>query len=241
MNFHGSFERAPHGGASHYDPNQPRVPADDPSHHGGRWVNVSGSASGGTPSHRKPIKGGTPPYRRPIHRSGRPIAQHVVLPNGWLVGDLKSSTGFLQSPVNDLQPVADAGRRTGEMYRYLLRDPSIAPSALFFLGISLFLDVGTGGKFDYQPSGNQVLGNLPPDQFFTHDRKFRNVSNFNVGVYCQQARLALDDTLRVTGAYARIKSSNADANAPYGLDKLTRQWVEIGFQVAASGAFGPPP
>ena len=46
------------------------------------------------------------------------------------------------------------------------------------------------GNFDYQRQGNAITGG-------THLPQFVHVSNFNVGLFCQQAGLSLDDTLQL--------------------------------------------
>lgn len=41
-------------------------------------------------------------------------------------------------------------------------------------------------------------------------RQFRDVANFNVGLYVQQAGSTLDETLFVAGKFAHVLSGNAD-------------------------------
>jgi hypothetical protein len=113
----------------------------------------------------------------------------------------------------------------------LLDNPSTTPSASGFLIASLAVNVGMGGTFDYQREGNPVTGFTPLPQY-------RDVSNFNVGLYTQQAGLSLEETLRVAGAYASVFSGNAKPDQPYGLDPRTREFIEIGFRAGHSGVFG---
>jgi hypothetical protein len=103
-----------------------------------------------------------------------------------------------------------------------------------FLAISLQRDVGIGGNFDYQREGSLLFG-------FTQLRHYRNVSNFNVGVYMQQGGFSLDETLRLAGTYARFRSGNWSPSDPYGLDIRTRQFIEIGFRAGQNGAFNRVP
>ncbi len=184
--------------------------------------------------------GGKPPVPPGQVPRGKPWPGEIVtLPNGSYVSDTSTATGYLTSPVADLSPVAEAGRRTGTIYRQLLTDPQSYHSAFPFLLGQLFSHVGHGGTFDYQRSGNRVLGLLGAG--FTQSRHFRNVSNFNVGLFGQQAGLSLGETLKFAGAYAWLFSSNHDPTRSYGLDSDTQQFIEVGFRAGQSGAFGQAP
>jgi hypothetical protein len=226
----------------HYDPNQPRIPAGDPSHHGGRWT-TDGASIGGSAamSQNWPIT----PVRaqRQTSASSPGFEQEVVLPDGTRVRDLSSISGYLMSPTGDLRPVAEAGRRTGAIYRQLVLSPyvDVAANASVYLAISFYLDVGTGGRFDYQRGGNQMLGTFAPNLAYTQYRDYRNVSNFNVGLYCQQAGLSIHETLSVAGTYASLFSSNHAANMPYGLDPVTAEFIAEGFAAGKRGIFDQLP
>ena len=152
----------------------------------------------------------------------------VVLPNGSNVVDPNSPTGKMMSPVANLGNVAAAGRLTGQIYRDLLAQGD--DNAFMFLIGGLGGAVGTGGSFDYQRSGNPITG-------FTQLPQFRDVSNFNVGLFSQQAGLTLDETLRTAGTYGRVMSSNASPGRPYGLDPQTARFITQGYQAGASGMF----
>jgi hypothetical protein len=85
--------------------------------------------------------------------------------------------------------------------------------------------------------GNLITG-------FTQLRQFRNVSNFNVGLLCQQVGLTLNETLSFAGLYAARFSSNADATRPYGLNTDAYNYIVVGYKVGQSGVYGqaaPPP
>jgi hypothetical protein len=165
----------------------------------------------------------------------------VTLPNGWRVVDPYEPTTFLRSPVADLNPVAAAGRETGETYRRLasLTVPEPVDSATFYLLSRFLFHVGTGGAFDYQRSGNQILGLLGIAPF-VQSREFRDVSNFNVGLFCQQTGLTLEATLTIAGAYASLFSGNRRPGEPYGLDFQTRDMIASGFAIGESGVYGQP-
>jgi hypothetical protein len=157
----------------------------------------------------------------------------VVLPNGEalrLASEGQEST--LLSPVADLRPVAAAGRKAGQLYSAMLNDPEGGPAALTYLALNLRHNLGQGGVFDYQRQRNDagVTQFLPA---------YRPVSNFNIGLFCQQAGLSLDDTLSTAGLYARLFSSNADSDQPYGLNINNAKWIRQGYDVGESGAFAP--
>jgi hypothetical protein len=45
--------------------------------------------------------------------------------------------------------------------------------------------------------------------------------------------------LRQAGEFAGLKASNYRANEPYGLDPQTREFIELGYRIGASGMYGP--
>jgi hypothetical protein len=157
----------------------------------------------------------------------------VVLPNRSNVYDSDSATGKLMSPVPDLSPVAAAGSETFERYRKLMLASEAAAAAgpvaalaaaaiaEAYLLERLNANVGQGGTFDYQRTGNRLSG-------FTQLRQFRDVSNFNVGLFCQKAGLTLDETLSKAGTFAKYRSSNSDSNQPYGLNPRTAKFIRVG-------------
>jgi hypothetical protein len=149
----------------------------------------------------------------------------VVLPNGSKVSDSHTLAGTLMSPVSDPSPVADAGNKTLLIYTALMVTNPTGADA--YLAASLGSNVGTGGTFDYQRSGNFITG-------FTQLPQFRDVSNFNVGLFSAKAGLSLEKTLTITGNYARSFSSNADSKQPYGLSPRTAEIVRIGYNSAAN-------
>jgi hypothetical protein len=173
----------------------------------------------------------------------------VVLPNGQRVADgerlddrnkrNKSPTGYMMSPVTDLAPVAEAGRRAGVTYRSMgsSEDPSVADQ---YLDVALLRAVGTGGTYDYQRRGPQLTGlakeALGMKDTFGQRPQFRNVSNFNVGLYSQQAGLSLEDTLEKAGQWARLIGST-DQSQPHGLFRQTAKFIEEGYKAGQSGAF----
>jgi hypothetical protein len=104
------------------------------------------------------------------------------------------------SPVADLRPVAAAGRQAGLRYREMLNSPETAPLALLYLATALGTSLGHAGTFDYQRRGNLITG-------YTQLPQFREVSNINVGLFGQQAGLTLDEILKITRAFAWLRSS----------------------------------
>jgi hypothetical protein len=79
----------------------------------------------------------------------------------------------------------------------------------------LGIAVGQGGKFDYQ----------------------RGPGN-NVGLFGQQSGWSLDHLLKAAGGYAWVRSSHYSSDQPYGLDPRTREYIELGYKIGESGAFG---
>jgi hypothetical protein len=94
-------------------------------------------------------------------------------------------------------------------------NPESAEGAIGYLALTLDEYLGHGGTFDYQRKGNMITG-------YTQLRQFRDVSNFSVGLFFQQAGLTLDEALGFAGAYAHFLSSNAKPDQPDRLDPETR-------------------
>jgi hypothetical protein len=164
----------------------------------------------------------------------------VVLPNGRNVRDPYVGTGVLMSPSADLSAVAAAGHRVGVEYQNMLSSSLDSPRAETFLAAQLFRYLAQGGAFDYQRSGNQLVGLATGGRTFTRLRQFRNVSNFNVGLFSQQAGLSLERTLRTAGEYAARFSGNYRPEEPYGLHPRTAEFIRVGFQVGRTGLFDLP-
>jgi hypothetical protein len=72
----------------------------------------------------------------------------------------------------------------------------------------------------------------------THLSQFAHVSNFNVGLFCQQAGLTLDETLRIAGTYACWRSNNSDQCMPHCLNTKQFEYITAGYKAAQSGMFG---
>ncbi len=241
-----------------YNPDQPRVPAGN-GQISGQWTSDDGGQVGPTADmEAKPSSsaaGGiqvvdlnsntakpTAPDNAADHRSGGRSAASsrsnpgvpVLQPNGQQV---RADNGtLLMSPVADLAPVAAAGREVGNAYRALLNDPDAADgaTAILYLGTSLANYVGHGGVFDYQREGSYLTGFTPLPQF-------RDVSNFNVGLFCQQAGLSLDETLNISGLYAWFFSNNSKPRLPYNLETRTKDYTILGYKTGESGTFDLPP
>jgi hypothetical protein len=69
--------------------------------------------------------------------------------------------------------------------------------ALPYLGIEALINVGHGGRIDYQRRGNYLTG-------FTQFRQYRDAADFNVGLFCQQAGLSVEETLIAAGQFAHV-------------------------------------
>ena len=162
--------------------------------------------------------------------------KRVVLPNGKNVPSSEDpQTEFLMSPVEDLSEVAVAGWEAGrKAVGKALTDPLKAKA----YGRELVRkDLGQGGRFDYQRLWS------PDDDApgYLQLRQFRDVSNFNVGLYMQRVGLfPLGSVLEIAGEYAREHSSNYMPGEPYGLDPRVKRWIERGYEAGESGAFNLP-
>lgn len=93
-----------------------------------------------------------------------------------------------------------------------------------------------GGDLDYQRY-------LPRDGISDFEQRpdFRDVANFNVGPFMQQANQGLEKTLTEAGKYAKGNSSNHMPGEDFGLDPRTRRWIERGWKAGESGVFNSAP
>ena len=163
----------------------------------------------------------------------------VRLPDGSRVPDRHSPTRYLMSPVEDLRRVAEAGRAAGKAGLAGIvaaatpgaSGPSAA--ALHQAYGQTRTAIGQGGEFDYQRKA--AAGGKDG---FIQLRRFRNVSNFNVGLFMQQAGAPLDFALGIAGLYAWKNSSNFRPDRPpYFLDPQTEEFIRQGHAAGQSGAF----
>jgi hypothetical protein len=206
-------------------------------------VPSAGGLPGGIGSPQSPVmvqyktEGAPPPLPTPRPRNSPQVdtspGEVVVLPDGSKIAHAESPTGFVMSPKADLHGVAAQGRRIGEVHRSILANPFTSPSAYLYLFPALGLNAGQGGTYDHQRRGNMITG-------YTQLPQFRPIANVNVGLLAQQAGLTLDQTLDIAGTYARLRSSNADPNAPYGLDPQTLHYIKRGYEIGQTGMFDPP-
>ena len=209
------------------DPISKADPAAEPSDpmqktSGGTDFSPLGSAQAQTPQSQKPATS--------LKIDPSP-GEAVALPDGSTIPDQKSSTGKLMSPEADLSSVAAAGRQVGSTYRAMLTSPEGAAAAFPYLVTQLGLNVAQWGNFDYQRQGNVITGG-------THLPQFVHVSNFNVGLFCQQAGLSLDDTLQFAGTYACWRSNNSDTSKPHCLNADQFEYITAGYKAGQSGMFG---
>jgi hypothetical protein len=98
---------------------------------------------------------------------------------------------------------------------------------------ALAANVATGGEFDYQrvgPQSDVLTGG------FQQLPQFRDVSNFNVGLFGQQAGLTLGETLSLAGTYAKLMSGNASSG--YVPNSRNYEFTVTGYETGASGVYG---
>lgn len=228
-----------------HEPTLKKYSPDQPRDERGRWTSSSGAADAnadGSPSAR-PVQvaandtgatsdaGGIVPAADK-QKTNDPPSMPLVLPDGTTVRN-NDDNGPLMSRVRDIREVAAAGRRVGTTYQQLLHNPATAPGVFGYLIAELGVNLGHGGIFDDQREGNSVTG-------FKQFPQFQDVSNFNVGLFCQQAGLTREETLTVAGRFARMFSSNSRRDQPYGLHPRQKKYIEKGYAAGASGMFGPP-
>jgi hypothetical protein len=160
----------------------------------------------------------------------------VKLPNGKTVPDkYNRTTRVLMSPTADLRDVAAAGRETKQ--EVAITTAVMGPvAARVARDVALGRYVATGGQFDYQRLGPQTDVLTGGFQQFPN---FRDVSNFNVGLFAQQAGMTLEDTLATAGDWAKYFSSNYNPDRPNGLEIETSDLIKLGYKAGENGEFGP--
>lgn len=223
-----------------YSPDQPRDER-------GRWTSgASGAVDASDETAAKPIRiaandtgvmsdagGILPAADKPVIRDNRGV--RVVLPDGSQVWDPYTKAPLI-SPFADLREVAAAGRAVGAEYFQSLNTPEAAAGANPFLYERLWSNLGHGGTFDYQREANDDPNS---GKRFKQLRQFRDVANFNVRLFSQQAGLTLNETLGFAGSFAYWRSSNSRPDQPYDLDARTADLIRIGYRTGESGVFGP--
>ena len=161
----------------------------------------------------------------------------VILPNGKTVPNEYAPAGVLMSPFANLDDVAAAGRaafRAGLVN--WLKNPLKVEEAIEY-GVELIRkDLAQGGRFDYQ---RLLIPDSVPD--YLQLPQFRDVSNFNVGLFMQQVGFPLWATMLIAGKYAEKYSSNYRPDKRDGLDPRTRAWIERGYEAGESGLFNSAP
>jgi hypothetical protein len=139
-------------------------------------------------------------------------------------------TGSLMSPTSDVGSVVKAGKQFGLAVLTLSIYNPLLGATVFVAGLGAYL--GHYGVFDYQRKG------LPPFTTKFYPQYIR-VSNFNIGVFAQQAGVPEKVILAIAGAYARVLSNNATADQLYGLTQ-NREMIHLGYSLSALGAFTVP-
>jgi hypothetical protein len=162
--------------------------------------------------------------------------EELLLSNGKWVVDPDSPTGYVMTPFNDLNSVAMAAKRAKEEHP----DWDLSKNFGFLdkktrdeLEAVLRANLGHGGTFDYQRRHH-----APGKDGLTQLRQFRSIANINVGLFCQQLGLSLEQTLGAAGYYAVKNSRNRNLlNVPYLLDSDTQKYIEIGHQIGTKKLF----
>jgi hypothetical protein len=153
----------------------------------------------------------------------------VSLPNGSHIPDSNSPTGMLMAPISDLSNVAAAGKQTKKDVQQILANGDDGSGVAGYMAGALSATVATGGQFDYQrvgPQSDVFTGGWQPLP------QFKDVANFNVGLFSQQAGLTLNETLGIARVYADLFSR------PSGLDNRKIEFTTLGYNAGQSGAYG---
>ncbi len=110
-----------------YNPSQPRVPAGNRD--GGQWTYVGGATRIAANARSE---GATATDAQTTNVKLKQGESYVTLPDGKMVANPYSKTGYLVSPTADLSPVAAAGRDAGSLYLQMLAspDPDVQQAAL---------------------------------------------------------------------------------------------------------------
>ena len=159
----------------------------------------------------------------------------VLLPNGKLPTDAEGHSIRIPTPKADLSEVARAGRDAGATYAAGLASGYEGAVPMFYGEMSAAL--APGGRFDYQRSGNQIIGLLLGN--FEHHNRYVNVSNVNVGLWLQQAGYTLEEALRLAGDYSKRFSGQTTRRTDYGLTEEQQKYTILGWRLGESGAYGP--
>lgn len=190
-------------------------------------------------SDQQPMRGSGSEKGDDKYRKGEPISPSdqeygsgtdVVLPDGSFLEDSQSPSGHMRAPIGDLTAVARAGRSARDQYKSMLLFPETAISATGYLLLTLGMNVGQGGDFDYQRRGNRLIG-------FRQFHQYWHVSNFNVGLFAQQGGLTVEEALKTAGLFARLFSNNVDPSLPYSLNPDVADYIRKGFAAGESGVF----
>jgi len=168
--------------------------------------------------------------------SGTPGAANagvpVKLPDGTVPRGFKDLPTIL-SPVPDLSPVAEAGKKAGIRFREIEEGRGFYGTldAWKFMYDALRDNLGHGGAFDYQRRKNDQGS-------FTFLDQFRGVANYNVGLFCQQAGFSLDQTFAMARTYALTHSDIRRLPSAYYLDDFNKYYIQQGWKAGQSGVFG---
>jgi hypothetical protein len=167
----------------------------------------------------------------PYAADGRPL----LTATGATIPDKYSSTGLLMSPTGDISSVVRAGQTFGlSVETSLARANVIGAAAGFVAGLGASL--GTYGFFDYQRKG--FPGSTP-----MYYSQYRDLSNFSIGVFGQQAGMSETAIARIAGLFAGLFSSNAHpgfSDPQNWMALQNREMIHLGYSLSAQGAFAQP-
>jgi len=120
--------------------------------------------------------------------------------------------------------------RSGYAFRAMLQNQDTTAGAGIDLATSLGIYLGQGGWFDYQRQGNRITSLTPLPHY-------RDVSNFNVGLFRQQAGCHLTKHCELPEVMPVSFPIDTKRDQSYGLEQRTRSMIATGFNMSASGTF----
>jgi hypothetical protein len=188
---------------------------------------------------RDPLLDTPEPEDRDPYAVGRP----VLMKNGSPIQD-RFTKGLLTSPTSDVGPVVKAGELLG---RCLSAADALSQAHHPLAGLAARIDIliiglgitsAWGGMFDYQRTG------FPG--FFHQYPQYQHVSNFNIGVIAQQAKISETLVKIIAGTAAGIGSRTAHVGWSNWYNPISwnapenREMIHLGYSLSAQGAFTQP-
>jgi len=128
----------------------------------------------------------------------------VVLSDGSNVPDPNSPTGLLMSPYAGSSNVAERGRRTGATYSGMINGLGDLGDPSSYLLPQLALDLGHGGRFDYQRQGIPILARIIHEKCAIKAKPLISFTTMRMG--CLMKFFAMKSLAQVFGGLGRFRA-----------------------------------